>query len=131
MTTDHVFFFQVALDTGTLAMLREIQWPDEKLYSFFRSRLDAQIKAFGVQRMARAVTELRSLNQYLHDACVIGETDKRGSKGTKFETWSPDVVTYVVHGHIAECSLAAFSELSLIDFVRKAQQSRWIQRRRL
>ena len=111
-----------------MEQLQKLQWQDEKLYSFFKVKLEAQIQAFGVQKMAESVKELERLNDLLRETCVLAETDKKGSGNTKFAPWSPDVVSYLVHTEIEECRLAAYSENNLIDFMRKKQYNRWMDR---
>ena len=78
--------------------------------------------------MARSVRELQRLRAFFQKTCVIHDSDAKALKGTKYATWSKEVVAYLVHSEIPECDLAAYSENHLIKFVRDKQRLRWIEK---
>ena len=69
------FSFQVRLTEEQKSSLRKFQAADERLYEHFRAKLDAEIEAFGTERMAAEVRELERLNEALKRLCVKGVKD--------------------------------------------------------
>ncbi|CAN8025793.1 unnamed protein product, partial [Ixodes persulcatus] len=101
-----------------------VNFVDVALYSFFRSKLDDAIAAYGVERMQNDVAELRRRRMELYGDCV--ETEEPADKVFPAEfVYRKDVVGYRLKNGTARdhglCRLLLANELQFTSMIRQRQ----------
>ncbi|XP_042870181.1 galactosylceramide sulfotransferase-like [Penaeus japonicus] len=109
------------LDADTRRTLRELNGADARLYDHFLAKHRRAVLAFGVRRMAREVSALRSLRDQFFKECDVYEV--RGDDPYfQFREYSGLVSSYVTT-EIANrtCLLLCLPETPLVDLLRERQ----------
>lgn len=113
--------YKEKLSNETKQQILNLNSADWQLYEHFAKVFDDKVKAFGADRMAEEVEELRAAQKEYYERCVMSE----GS----MEKISPyykrkDVVAFRAKDHSKLCRSLTFTELEFHEHVKKIQAAK-------
>ncbi|KAH7963421.1 hypothetical protein HPB52_021117 [Rhipicephalus sanguineus] len=113
--------FKEHLSNETKEQLLRLNSADWQLYQYFDKVFDKKVKAFGVDRMAAEVKELRAKQKEYYDRCVMAEES--------IEKLSPydkrnDVVAFKSKGKSKLCRSLTLTEREFDEEVKVIQEAR-------
>ncbi|KAK8774143.1 hypothetical protein V5799_011313 [Amblyomma americanum] len=113
--------YKEKLSNETKQRILNLNSVDWQLYEHFAKVFDDRVKAFGEDRMAEEVEELRAAQKEYYDRCVMAE----GS----MEKMSPyykrkDVVAFKAKDHSSLCQSLTLTELEFHERVKKIQEAK-------
>lgn len=110
------------LPLATKKTILEMNSADSLLYDHFLNKHNAAVSAFGKQRMADEVAELRGLRDDYFEGCGVKAVKGR-DPALKFKEYSGLVSAYALSNNTdTNCLLLSLPELPLVETVRKYQR---------
>ncbi|XP_075729308.1 galactosylceramide sulfotransferase-like [Rhipicephalus microplus] len=113
--------FKEHLSNETKEQLLRLNSADWQLYQYFAKVFDDKVKAFGVDRMAVEVKELRNKQKEYYDRCVMteGSTEKLSPYYKR-----KDVIAFKSKDKSKFCRTLTVTELEFHEEVKKIQEAK-------
>lgn len=113
--------YKEKLSNETRQQILDLNSADRQLYEHFVKVFDDKVKAFGADRMAEEVDELRAAQKEYYERCVMAEGSME-----KISAYykRKDVVAFKAKDHSKLCRSLTFTELEFHERVKKIQEAK-------